>query len=180
MNTAMKDIGSVVALYKSNLTLILLIGVSGSGKTTFSRRHFGRDEILSLDRFREIISGSEDDMSATHDAFEIMKGITRQRLKRKLSTVIDAMNIHQEFRRPLLDLAKECGATAISILMETPTDICLERSKTRYDRNIDEPLLREQRHQYELTKDLIVSEEFDVVVFHESWKDDVACNGDLL
>jgi hypothetical protein len=52
------------------LSLVVLIGASGSGKSTFARRHFNPTEVLNSDACRALVSDDENDQSATDDAFE--------------------------------------------------------------------------------------------------------------
>ena len=41
-----------------NLSLVMLVGVSGAGKSTFAARHFGPFEVVSSDTCRGIVSVS--------------------------------------------------------------------------------------------------------------------------
>ena len=59
-----------------DLSLVALIGASGSGKSTFAARHFGRFETVSSDFCRGLVSGDENDQAATGDAFDILAFIT--------------------------------------------------------------------------------------------------------
>ena len=89
------------------LSLVVLIGVSGSGKSTFVRSHFGKHEVVSSDECRGIVSNDENDLNATNDAFELLHYIIGKRLKNGLLTVVDATNIQQESRKQLIQLARE-------------------------------------------------------------------------
>src|SRR5689334_12361368 len=89
------------------LSLVVLIGPSGSGKSSFARRHFKPTEILSSDACRGLVSDDENDQDATGDAFDVLKFIAGKRLARGLLTVVDATNVQKESRRPLIELARE-------------------------------------------------------------------------
>ena len=48
-----------------DLSLVVLVGVSGSGKSTFARQHFKPTEIISSDFCRGLVADDENDQSAT-------------------------------------------------------------------------------------------------------------------
>src|ERR1700704_3735757 len=52
------------------LSLVVLIGASGSGKSTFARAQFKGTEIISSDACRGLVSDDENDQTATGDAFD--------------------------------------------------------------------------------------------------------------
>ena len=54
------------------LCLVVLVGVSGSGKSTFARAHFKPTEVISSDFCRGLVADDENDQSATRDAFEVL------------------------------------------------------------------------------------------------------------
>ena len=73
------------------LSLVVLVGASGSGKSTFAATHFGPFETLSSDFFRGLVSNDENDQAATPAAFEALRDSSpRKRLDAGLLTVIDA------------------------------------------------------------------------------------------
>ncbi|MBL8188496.1 MAG: AAA family ATPase [Acidobacteria bacterium] len=51
-------------------SLVLLIGSSGAGKSTFAARHFQPTEIISSDRCRAMICDDESDQTINTEAFE--------------------------------------------------------------------------------------------------------------
>jgi len=75
--------------------LVVLVGVSGSGKSTFARAHFKPTEVVSSDFCRGLVADDENDQSATPDAFDVLHYIVGTRLRRGLLTVVDATNVEQ-------------------------------------------------------------------------------------
>lgn len=127
------------------LGLVVMIGASGSGKTTFARRHFKATEIVSSDTCRAIVSDDENAPDASDHAFELLHTIVRIRLARGLLTVVDATNVKAEARRSLLQLARDAHVFASAIVLELPERLLFERAATRTDRAIPAHAVRAQR-----------------------------------
>src|SRR5437764_7850907 len=117
-----------------NLSLVVLIGATGSGKSTFARKHFKPTEVLSSDYCRGLVSDDENSQDATNDAFDVLRYVAGKRLARGLLTVIDATNVQAEAREPLVKLAREHDALAAAIVLKLPEDVCHERNRGRPDR----------------------------------------------
>ena len=117
------------------LSLVILIGASGCGKSTFARTHFKPTEILSSDHYRGVISDDETDQSASKDAFEVLHYIAAKRLAAGKLTVIDATNVQPEDRKKLIQIAKQYHVFPIAIAFNLPEQLCIERNLQRPDRN---------------------------------------------
>ena len=87
-------------------SLVVLIGASGSGKSTFARTHFLPSEVISSDFCRGLVSDDENNQAASNDAFDVLHYIAAKRLANMKLTVIDATNVQAAGRKPLLDLAR--------------------------------------------------------------------------
>jgi protein phosphatase len=124
--------------------LVMLMGASGSGKSTFAARHFGPTEVLSSDALRGLIAGDESDQSATQDAFELLRIALRMRLARGRLTVVDATSVQRWARRPLIDAARRHSRPAIAIVLDLPLTICLERNELRMTRRLPASAIRRQ------------------------------------
>lgn len=129
------------------VALVVLVGVSGSGKSSFARKHFKRTEIVSSDECRALVSDDENDQAATNDAFDLLKHLVGIRLRRGLLTVIDATNVQESSRKGLIALAREYHCLPVAIVLDVPEKICEERNATRPDRTFGAHVLRQQRHQ---------------------------------
>ncbi|HEY8470777.1 MAG TPA: polynucleotide kinase-phosphatase [Longimicrobiales bacterium] len=127
-----------------DLSLVLLIGASGAGKSTFARKHFGRYEVLSSDECRGLVSNDENDQAATTDAFDVLHYIAAKRLERGPRTVVDATNVQPEARRPLLALAREHDVLPVAIVFDLPERVCQERNAARPDRDLKPHVVRRQ------------------------------------
>ena len=124
------------------LSLIVLIGASGAGKSTFARKHFKQTEILSSDYFRGVVSDDETSQDATKDAFDVLHYIAAKRLAAGKLTVIDATNVQEFARKPLLELTKKYHCFAVAIAFNIPESVCQERNKQRLDRQFGSHVVR--------------------------------------
>ncbi|MCX5136188.1 polynucleotide kinase-phosphatase [Streptomyces sp. NBC_00340] len=137
----------------TDLSLVVLIGASGSGKSTFARRHFKPTEIISSDFCRGLVADDENDQSASGDAFDVLHYIAGKRLAAGRRTVVDATSVQQDSRRQLVELARKHDVLPIAIVLDVPEEVCAERNAARTDR-AGMPRRVIQRHIRELRRSL--------------------------
>ncbi|MET9609463.1 polynucleotide kinase-phosphatase [Streptomyces sp. NPDC006512] len=137
----------------TDLSLVVLIGATGSGKSTFARKHFKATEVLSSDTCRGLVADDENDQSASKDAFEVLHHIAGKRLAAGRLTVVDATSVQPEARRGLIALAREHDVLPIAIVLDMPEAVCAERNAARPDR-AGLPRRVIQRHRSELRRSL--------------------------
>jgi protein phosphatase len=130
-----------------NLSLVVLVGVSGSGKSTFARRHFLPTEVISSDFCRGLVADDENDQSATEDAFAVLHFIARKRLAAGRLTVIDATNVQPEARKALIEIAREYHVIPAAIVFNLSERLCEERNASRPDRQFGPHVVRRQAQQ---------------------------------
>jgi protein phosphatase len=144
--------GHMVIMATTNISipefsLVVLVGTSGSGKSTFARTHFLPTEVISSDFCRGLVSDDENSQDATNDAFDVLHYIAGKRLTRMKLAVIDATNVQAEARKPLVKLAKEYHALPVAIVLDVPERVCYERNQTRSDRNFGSHVISRQKNE---------------------------------
>ncbi|MDQ3403411.1 MAG: AAA family ATPase, partial [Actinomycetota bacterium] len=135
-----------------NMSLVVLIGASGSGKSTFAGKHFAATQVLSSDYFRGLVSDDENNQSASAEAFDALHYVAAKRLKAGLVTVIDATNVQQEQRGTLVQLARDNHVLPVAIVLDTPESVCVRRNAARPDRDFGAHVVK--RHQAALKRSL--------------------------
>ncbi|HEX7831050.1 MAG TPA: polynucleotide kinase-phosphatase [Thermoanaerobaculia bacterium] len=126
------------------LSLVVLIGASGSGKSSFARKHFKPTEVISSDFCRGLVSNDENDQTASNDAFDLLHYIVGKRLSRGLLTVVDATNVEPMSRKQLVTIAREHHVLPVAIVLNLQPKLCHERNALRADRQFGSHVVRNQ------------------------------------
>ncbi len=129
------------------LSLVVLVGASGSGKSTFAGKHFKPTEVLSSDACRALVSDNENDQAVTRQAFEVLHYIAGHRLSLGKLVVVDATNVQRDARRSLLRLAREHHVIPMAVVLDLPERLCRDRNTQRSDRNFGSHVVRQQVRQ---------------------------------
>jgi protein phosphatase len=101
-----------------DFALVVLIGSTGSGKSTFAAKHFRPTEVISSDRCRGLVGDDETDQSVTGDAFDLVREIAGKRLKNRKLAVIDATNVRAADRKSWIELARRWHALPVAIVID--------------------------------------------------------------
>lgn len=126
------------------LSLVVLVGASGSGKSTFAKKWFRPSEIVSSDAIRLMLSNDENTPGISEDAFELLHLIIAKRLKRGLLTVVDATNVNTQYRKQLVSLAREYHVLPVAIILNMSDRVCQDRNKLRTDRDLPSRVIKGQ------------------------------------
>jgi protein phosphatase len=129
------------------LCLVALVGVSGSGKSTFAAARFQPFEVLSSDFCRGLVCGDENSQAATADAFDVLYYIAGKRLAAGHLTVVDATNVQSDARRRLVELARSFDVLPVAIVLDVPEKVCVARNARRADREFGPHVVHRQRDQ---------------------------------
>lgn len=127
--------------------LVVLIGTTGSGKSTFAATHFGPFETVSSDYCRGLVADDVNDQSASTAAFDLLHHIVGVRLARGRFTVVDATNLTRSARASLIALAKEHDVLPSALVLDVPTQVAIQRHQARTDRPFGVDVIRRQRAQ---------------------------------
>ncbi len=129
------------------LALVVLVGASGSGKTTFAREKFGESEVISSDNYRVAGANNSNALSSPRDSFEVLCLTAGRMLDAGKLVVIDSTNVQPASRRALIDLARAHDVLPIAIVLDLPEETCLERTRNRDEGDLGASAIRQQRDQ---------------------------------
>jgi polynucleotide kinase-phosphatase len=123
------------------LALVALVGISGSGKSTFAREHFKPTQVLSSDYFRGLVADDENDQSASGAAFDVLHYVAGKRLAAGRLTVVDATNLQPHARAGLVKVAREHDVLPVAVVLDVPEALAWERTQARDDRTFGRHVL---------------------------------------
>ncbi len=142
--------------------VVVLIGPSRTGKTTWAHNHFASNEVVSSDALRAMVGIDEDDQIASTSAFELLDQIFSERLTRGLTTVIDTTGLQTENRAKWIETAHGAELPIYAIVFTATLDE-VERPNQSRARPIPKTVLRKQFTTMQKVMKGIADEGFDGV-----------------
>lgn len=133
------------------LCIVMLVGISGAGKSSFAHRHFLPTEVVSSDTCRGMISDDENNQKVTAEAFDLVYTIAEKRLSHGKLTVLDATHVQPGSRQGVLKLAKSQNVLCVAIVLDLPLEVCKARNTERPDRQFGDQVLHRQQRQLRQT-----------------------------
>src|SRR2546423_2411018 len=109
-----------VALRLPAPCLVVLVGPSCSGKSTWAAENFRPDQVVSSDALRALVGTGEHDERAGKDAFDVLQLVLERRLRRRLVTVVDTLGFDGPRPRAWRDLARRHGVARPAVHFDTP------------------------------------------------------------
>jgi predicted kinase len=147
-------------------SMVVLVGPAGCGKSTFARRHFRAEDVISSDACRALVAGDADDQSATADAFGLLRAIVRVRAQRRRLTVVDATSLTPWERARFRRVARRYRLPAVAVVFDLSLELCLQRAAGRTPRPVSSEVVNRQHETLRRHLVRIGQERFDdVVVF---------------
>ena len=135
--------------------LILLIGLPGSGKSTFAQQlvtQSPKSQVISTDAIRSQLFGDE---AIQGSWLPVWKQVQQQfsyaveqiNLGNITRAIYDATNAARKYRRRAIELARRTGfIEIIGIWLDTPVELCLERN-CRRQRQVPEAIILQMQRQ---------------------------------
>ncbi len=114
-------------------TLYVLIGIPGSGKSTWAREQAARlnATIISSDELRtEFVDNGRSPLQGDAIFAEVERR-ARAELRSNHTVILDATHFLRKYRAYALRLAREVDAYRIAVWFDMPLDICLQRNAQR-------------------------------------------------
>jgi predicted kinase len=124
---------------KSKGAVVLAIGLPGSGKSTWFKRHSILP--LSSDMVRILIFDDVTEQRYQDLVFSTLRSMLRARLLAKRPwNYVDATNLSPHERRSWVKLAHDFGYEAHAVFFDVPPEVCIERNRRR-ERNVPEDVM---------------------------------------
>jgi alkanesulfonate monooxygenase SsuD/methylene tetrahydromethanopterin reductase-like flavin-dependent oxidoreductase (luciferase family)/predicted kinase len=143
--------------------LVVLVGASGSGKSTWARARYQPTEIVSSDDLRAVVGSGRHDLAASEDAFSVLDRIVAARLRRGLTTVVDTLGLDSARRASYRELAWRAGLPAVAVVVEADPRLVRQRNRGR-DRPVPVSVIDTQLRRLRDVSGELADERWDVVV----------------
>ena len=143
-------------------SVVVLVGPSGAGKTTWANTWFRPEQVVSSDALRGLVGEGEWDQRAGTDAFAVLDDVLERRLKRRLLTVVDTLGLDPARRAAWRDAARRHGAPCVAVVFDTPAAECRARNKRKV-RPVPANVLNTQLEGLQRATEELASEGFDAV-----------------
>ncbi len=121
-------------------TVVLAIGLPGSGKSSW----FKRNNItpLSSDMVRQLLFDDAQEQRFQDLVFSNLRSMLKARLiARRPLNYVDATNLTPHERSSWVKLAKDYGYEVQAVFFDVPLEVCMERNRRR-ERFVDEDVMR--------------------------------------
>ena len=149
-----------------NPTLYILIGVPGSGKSTYAEELYQKSEkgiyIVSSDEIRKYLYGNESCQSNPSKVFTLAHCVIKSQLRANYDVIFDATNIYKNNREQLIkEILFEIDKPVrfVAIYFDTPIEECIKRQEYR-NRKVPQKVIEKMGRQIDKP---IFEEGFDII-----------------
>jgi len=125
--------------------VVLAIGLPGSGKSSWFKRH--NITPLSSDMLRAILFDDAGEQRFQDLVFSNLRSMLKARLiARRPLSYVDATNLTPHERHGWIKLAKDFGYEPQAVFFDVPVEVCMERNARR-QRTVPEDVMRRKAEQ---------------------------------
>ena len=112
--------------------VVLLVGVSGSGKSTFAKKAFeNKALVVSSDECRKELCGDEMEQSVNIKAFELFYKKIEEGIAQGKRVIADATNLDKYSRELIYDIAKKNNVPIYAIMFNVNLQVIKRQNKMR-------------------------------------------------
>ena len=120
--------------------MVLAIGLPGSGKSSWFKRH--DISPLSSDLLRTLLFDDATEQRFQDLVFSNLRSMLKARLiARRPMNYVDATNLSPHDRHTWIKMAKDYGYEVHAVFFDVPVEVCIERNQRR-ERNVPEDVMR--------------------------------------
>jgi predicted kinase len=125
--------------------LAVMVGISGSGKSTFANglKTSLKAELVETDAIRVELTGNAEDQSQNARVFTIAKKRVNDYLSSGKNAIIDATSLSVRDRKEWIEIAKTNNAEVRAYFVDTPVDVAKRQNASR-NRKVPEFVIDKQ------------------------------------
>jgi predicted kinase len=135
---------------------IMVVGLPGSGKSTYIEKYLSDMRVHSSDAIREELSGDVNNQDINKQVFETLHKRVKEDLLKGNNVVYDATNISWKRRKAFLSELNKISCYKKCILLATPFELCVDRNYAR-DRQVPYHVIER------------MYKNFDIPWYNEGW-----------
>jgi len=139
----MKPITKFIIEQWTKCKVYLLVGLPGSGKSTWCKENYPDLPVVSRDIIRAELGYTESVDQKAKLSFAEENNVTREEHKQiKMHCeqaedfIIDDTNITLKFRREMIKMLRDNGAFVVGVQFNTPIDVCIKRREGQIDSDV--------------------------------------------
>ncbi len=127
------------------LKLFIMVGISGSGKSTHAKKLSTEtnSELVETDAIRGELTGNQSDQSQNGKVFFVAKERVKSFLSQGRDVIFDATNLSIRDRREFVEIGKSFNAEIHAVVVPTELSIAIKRNSGR-DRKVPNEIIEKQ------------------------------------